>query len=170
MTTNTKFRARIRPYNPRRGLNMRTYVLLGRTYKVDGGWYDVDARTAAYLAEIRNGDHEDAPFAFEIQEYDPAQEPARPAAAPTSRPRVQRNDLRSADLTPPSLLAPPPPPPSSEDDEGEGGDEGEGEDAAGESEAAPAPAPPPVATPALPRGPSIPGAPRGGGNGGQRRR
>ena len=51
--TMTKF-VRLKPFNPRRGFNLRRYTSLsiGKTFSADRGWYKVDDEVADALAEV----------------------------------------------------------------------------------------------------------------------
>lgn len=57
MSNDVTYLARIYPLNPNRGYHVATYLLSNSKYpmfRVERGWYEVDADTAEYLSELRN--------------------------------------------------------------------------------------------------------------------
>jgi hypothetical protein len=65
---------RIKPYNPKKGFKLRTYVLHGTVFRETAGWYEVSDADAAYLATIRNSQYDgNAPLAFDVCTREEAQ-------------------------------------------------------------------------------------------------
>jgi hypothetical protein len=63
----TTLLARLKPYNPRRGHVLRSYTILGVRFKVERGWYEIDATLAARLRTIRQRSNDaDSPDAFDV--------------------------------------------------------------------------------------------------------
>lgn len=113
--------ARIKPYDPRRGLKIQTYVYQGAVFKESAGWYEVKPALAKVLKSVRNDaenpesplafdvfDDEEAALAFETEQLRRSQERASAAhplrmgipRADVSAPRQrgQALDLNSDDL------------------------------------------------------------------------
>jgi hypothetical protein len=60
---------RLKPFNPRRGYVMKTYVdgQTGAVFKEDRGWYEVDAAYGERLREVRSEPlNEESPPAFDV--------------------------------------------------------------------------------------------------------
>lgn len=51
---------RIKPYDVRRGQTRRTHSVRGMMFREEGGWYEVNDRTAAYLATVRVSENDPA--------------------------------------------------------------------------------------------------------------
>ncbi len=60
---------RLKPFNPRRGFVMRTYVdgISGAVFKEERGWYEVEDAMAAKLKEITSKpENPESPLAFDV--------------------------------------------------------------------------------------------------------
>ena len=58
---------RLKPYNPKAGHVLRTYVVQGIKFLHDRGWYEVPDALAAYLKTVPQQDTEpNSPFAFDV--------------------------------------------------------------------------------------------------------
>lgn len=58
---------RIKPYNPKKGYKLRTYVFRGLALRETAGWYELPDDDAAYLATVRNDDTDsNSPLAFDV--------------------------------------------------------------------------------------------------------
>ncbi len=76
------FMVRLKPYNPKRGIKLRRYVVFGHRFDEERGWYkvnemitDLDSRTGQrkqvnlieYLRDVRqNNEDQDSPKAFDV--------------------------------------------------------------------------------------------------------
>lgn len=120
--------ARLKPFNPRKGLVMRSFSASGVRITHERGWHEVDDSTAAYLKTVHSTpENDESPLAFDVCTPAEAQAledmqriAAEVRAAPTNPVRAARqaprNDFRQlapgAPTAPvdPAPAAPPAPP------------------------------------------------------------
>lgn len=58
---------RLKPFNPRKGLKLRTYTYKGTAYKSEAGWYEVPDTIAAYLSTVHQEENNpESPPAFDV--------------------------------------------------------------------------------------------------------